>query len=224
MASTKIESSRLKKKFLRISGACGILAPIVALSLITLAILYSPGPFSLTQNWISDLTGMGYESFLNVSRPLVSSPTTEILSRSGLIIGGILAIVFSIGLFNDGDVPSYRLGAVFGVLGSVALSASGIFPEPMGIIHGAVTFVALLLISAAAILVGGALIDESRKQLGGRSIAGLSIVLGIIALAGLSLISYLRGVAVLIAFLPISIWVIVFGVRMVRRASRQMSE
>ncbi len=223
MTSTKIKPPHSKKKLLMLAGVCGILTPIVAWSLISLAILYSPGNFDLTQNWLSDLTGMGYASFLNVSRPLVSSPTTEILSRSGLIIAGILAIVFSIGLFNDDGVPSYRLGAVFGVLGSGALSASGIFPEPMGVIHLAVTFASALLISTAALLIGGALIDESRKQLGGLSIAGLSIVLGIITLAGLSLISYLRSVAVIITFLALSIWIVVFGVRMLWRASHQMS-
>ena len=91
--------------------------------------------FSFTQNWVSDLTGMGYSNFENVSRPIVSSPVTEILVRSGLIISGILAIVFSIGLFYDDDAPSHRLGAVFGVVGSGALCASGIFPAPAGVIH-----------------------------------------------------------------------------------------
>jgi hypothetical protein len=223
MTSTKIEPSRSKKKLLIIAGVCGILSPIVAWSLISLAIFYSPGNLDLTQNWLADLGGMGYASFLNVSRPIVNSPTTEILYLSGLIIAGILAIVFSIGLFNDDGAPSYRLGAVFALLGSGALSAQGIFSEPMGVINLAVTFASALLLSTAALLIGGALIDESRKQVGGRSIAGLSIVLGIITLAGLSLISYLRSVAVIITFLAISVWALVFGVRMLWHASHQMS-
>lgn len=128
-----------------------------------------------------------------------------------LIISGVLGIVFSIGLFYDDDAPSHRLGAVFEVLGTGAFCATGILPEPMVIIHIAVSFVAVLLISTAALLIGGALIDKSRKQLGGLSIAGLSIVLGIIALAGLSLLSYLRSVAVIITFLALSIWTLVFG-------------
>jgi hypothetical protein len=67
----------------------------------------------------------------------------------------------------------------------------------------------LLLLPTAALLIGGALIDASHKRLG-----GLSIALGIVAFAGLSVVSYLRGVAELIAFGAISVWVFVFGVRM----------
>jgi hypothetical protein len=223
MTSAKIEPAHSKKKLLLLAGVCGILSPIVAWSLISLAILYSPVNFDFTQNWLADLGGMGYASFLNVSRPIVNSPTTEVLYLSGLIIAGILAIVFSIGLFYDDRAPSHRLGAVLALLGSGALSAQGIFPEPMGIINLVATFATVLLISTAAFLIGGALIDESRKQLTGLSIAGLSIVLGIVALAGLSLISYLRSVAVIIAFLGISVWALVFGVRMLWRASHQMS-
>jgi len=200
-----------------LAGVCGILTPIVAWSLTALAIFYSPGQFDLTQNWLADLTGLGYASFWNVSRPLVSSPTTEVLFRSGHIIAGILGIVFSIGLFYDGDAPSHRLGAVFGVLGSGALSAVGIFPEPMGVIMFVASYAFALLISTTILLIGGAVIDVSQKRLG-----GLSIVLGIVALAGLSFISYLRGTAQVISFVAISVWVIVFGVRMLWRASHQM--
>jgi len=221
VTTAKIEPSRSKKKLLLISGACGILIPLVVLGFEALAIYYSPGHFDLTQNWLNDLTGLGYASFLNVSRPLVSSPTTEVLYRSGHIIGGILAIVFSIGLYidlyTDNKMPSYSLGAVFGVLGSGALSVVGIFPEPMGVINLVATFAFALLVSTGILLIGGALIDASHRRLG-----GLSIVLGIVALAGLSLISYLRGSAQVIAFGAIGVWVLVFGVRMLWRASHQM--
>jgi len=42
-------------------------------------------------------------SEIEVSRPLVSSPTTEILSRSGLIIGGILTgiLIIMFGMTDD---------------------------------------------------------------------------------------------------------------------------
>ncbi len=207
-----------------IAGVCGILAVIVHWPLMALAILYSSG-FDLAQNWLGDLTGLSYEGFLNVSRPLVSSPTTEVLWRSGFIIPGILAIVFAIGLYYDGTTPSHRLGAVFGVLGSGALAATGFFTEPTGFIMILVAmFASSLLLSTAALLIGGAVIDVSHKRLG-----GLSIALGIVALAATSFISYFHGTALLfnvstvIAFLAISVWVLVFGVRMVWRASHQMS-
>lgn len=202
-----------------LAGVCGILTPIVAWSLISLAIVSSLGTFSLTQNWLSDLTGTGYASFMNVSRPLVSSPTTEILSRSGLVIAGILGVIFSLGLLYDNDAPSHRAGAVFAVLGTGALCASGIFPEPMVIVHLVATFAAILLIATATLLIGGATVDASHKKVG-----GLSIALGIITLAGLSLISYERGVAVVITFSAISLWALTFGVRLIAHSSHSVSE
>jgi hypothetical membrane protein len=218
VTTTKIEPSRSLKKLLMIAGVCGILAVIVDWSSVALAIYYSPG-LDLAQNWLGDLTGLSYAGFLNVSRPLVSSPTTEVLFRSGFIIGGILHIVFLIGFYYDGATPSHRLGAVLGVLGSGALTAMGIFPEPMGVISYMLVamFASLLLYPTAIFLIGGALIDTSHKRLG-----GLSIALGIVALAATSVISYLRGSAQVIAFLAISIWGIVFSVRMVWRASHQV--
>lgn len=221
MTTVKIEPSHSKKRLLIIAGTCGILAPLIVWSLTALAIYYSPGRFDVAQNWLNDLSGMGYTSFMNVSRPLVSSPTTELLYQSGHIIGGILAIIFSIGLYidhyTDDKMPSYGLGAVFGVIGSGALSVVGIFPEPMGVIQFVASFAFVLLISAAILLIGGALIDVSHKRLG-----GFSIALGIVALSGLSVVSYLRGSAQVIALLAISIWAIIFGIRMVWRASHQV--
>ena len=117
MTTAKIKQSHSKKKLLMLAGACGILEVIVIMVSVSLAILYSPG-FNLTQNWVSDLTGVGYTYFENVARPVVSSPVTEILARSGFIIGGILGIVFSFGLFYDDDAPSHRLGGGVRVTGS----------------------------------------------------------------------------------------------------------
>jgi hypothetical membrane protein len=151
---------------------------------------------------------MGYASFMNVSRPLVSSSTTEILYRSAHVIGGVLGIIFTVGLFYDNDALSHRMGAVFGVLGTAAFCATGIFPEPTGIVHLTAVFASTLLISAAMLLIGGANLDGAHKRAG-----GLSVALAIIALAGLSLFSYERGVAVVITFAAISVWAFAFGVR-----------
>jgi hypothetical membrane protein len=216
VASTKVEPSHPKKKLLLLAGTCGILDVIVSLVFISLAISYSPS-FSLTQNWLSDLAGLSHASFLNVSRPVVNSPTTEILIRSQFMIGGILAIIFSIGLFYDGDAPSHRVGAVFGVLGAGAFSAAGIFPEPIAVPHLVAAYAVYLLIPTAMLLIGGALVDAPHKRLG-----GLSIALGILAFAGTSFISYGRGVAQLVLTLAIVVWTVIFSVRMVWHASHQV--
>jgi hypothetical membrane protein len=205
-----------------LAGACGILTVIVAMVCISLAISLSP-EFSLAQNWVSDLTGLGYSNFENVPRPVVNSPVTEILTRSGFIIGGILAIVFSTGfyidLYTDNEMLSYRLGAVFGVLGAGALSAVGIFPEPIAVPHIVASYAFFLLAPIAILLIGGALIDASRRWLG-----GFSIVLGVIALASTSMVSYGRGIAEMLFTFAAFVWLAVFSVRMLWRASHQMSE
>ncbi|MGZ4924377.1 MAG: hypothetical protein ACXV5H_10575 [Halobacteriota archaeon] len=86
-------SSQSHRKLQQAAGACGILAPIIALSCISLAILYSPGHFSITKNWLSDLGGMSYAQ---IPRPSVTSPATIVLFQSGLVLAGILGIIFSL--------------------------------------------------------------------------------------------------------------------------------
>jgi hypothetical membrane protein len=200
-----------------LAGVCSIVGVIVSLVFTSLAISYSPG-FSLTQNWLSDLTGMSYASFFNVSRPVVNSPTTEILFRSGFIIAGILGIVFSLGLFYDDDSPSHRLGAVLSLLGAGALSAAGIFPESIAVPHLVAGYAFFLLVSTAILLIGGAFIDAPHKRLG-----ELLIALGIIVLAGTSMVSYGRGIAEALIIFAISVWIVIYSVRMLRHSSHQMS-
>ncbi len=216
MTTAKIEPPRSKKKLLMLAGACGILEVIVIMVSVSLAILYSPG-FDLAQNWVSDLTGMGYTYFENVARPVISSPVTEILARSGFIIGGILGIVFSFGLFYDDDTPSHRLGAVFVLLGAAAFCTLGIFPESFGLIHFVAGYVVFLMAPIGILLIGGAFSDASHKWLG-----YLSIALGIIALAGTSMASYGRGIAELPIIFGIVVWIVIYSIRMLRSGSRLM--
>jgi hypothetical membrane protein len=219
VTTAKLEPSHSKKRLLIIAGVCGILCPIVLTILTTFALFYAPVAFSLTQNWPCDLTGMGYMYFWDVSRPVVASSITEILSRSSYIVGGILAIIFSIGLFYDDATPSHRLGAVFALVGAGAISVAGIFPEPMGLIHWVPGYASALLFPIAMLLIGGAHIDASHKRLG-----GLSITLAIVALAGASLTIYGRAAAELTSWIMIEVWLIVVGVRMMWHGSHQMSK
>jgi len=69
--------------WLKISGACGILTPIVAFTCIFLAIASYP-EFSWTGNALSDLG--------------VQEGVTAVLFNSGLIFSGILALIFASGL------------------------------------------------------------------------------------------------------------------------------
>jgi hypothetical protein len=87
-------------------------------------------------------------------------------------------------------------------------------PEPLGVVHIVVSFAYGIFFAAAMFLVGGSLVDSSAKPLG-----GFSIALGIVALVGTSQISYERGVAEIILAAATALWLVVFSIRMLRRAS-----
>ena len=198
----------------KVAGVCGLLGAIVALSFLVLAIYYSPSSFSITQNWLSDLGGMGYTAFENVSRPSVTSSTTALLFDSGLAAAGILGVIFSLGLLSDAHSPAYRLGAVCTLVGAAAIAGVGLLPEPLGIIHIIASFAYGIFFAAAMLLIGGALVDSSAKPLG-----GFSIALGIIALVGTSQIVYEHGVAEIVLAAATVLWFVFFSIRMLRRVA-----
>ena len=186
---------------------------IVAGVATSLAIFYSSG-FSYTQNWLSDLGGTSCAAFLNVPRPSVSSPTTILLSQWGLIVAGLLAIVFALGLFLQADSPVYRLGAALGIVGTAGLCAEGVFLAPTGVPHLVAYYTFGLLAPTAMLLIGGAFI------LSNKWLAGLSVTLGIIALAGTAMTAYARSIPELILLAAVALWAITLSVKMMRHAHK----
>ena len=113
--------SNLERQLRKVSGICGILAPIVAFACILLSILFASS-FSWTDNALSDLG--------------IMPDPTAILFNSGLIVGGLLAIVFAVGLFffiKDKSVG--RVGALLFIIDCLALTGIGVFPENTGSMH-----------------------------------------------------------------------------------------
>jgi hypothetical membrane protein len=103
------------ENWLKISGVCGILSPIVAFTCILFAINYSP-EFSWTKNALSDLG--------------VQEGVTAPLFNYGLIISGILTLIFATWLFIFlSDKLLGRIGAFILILDAFAFTAIGIFPE-----------------------------------------------------------------------------------------------
>ena len=100
--------------WLKISGVSGIVTPIVAFAFISLAIVYSP-QFSWTENALSDLG--------------VQEGVTAVLFNYGLIIVGILALVFASGLFVLQKTMLGKIGAFIFVLAALTLMAIDVFPE-----------------------------------------------------------------------------------------------
>ena len=182
----------------RVSGACGIASPVVGLTVILVAISNSPW-FSWTEN---DISVLGVEG------------STTALFNWGLILTGLLSLVFAIGLrtnFVSGRMG--RLGINSLLLGSVAISATGILPRSIDVPHDIVSIGFYLLTTLALVLVGVAAIAASKIRGG-----VLSITAGVLVLALLKAPWPWTGGAIeqLLACLPWSLWIIAFAVRLLK--------
>jgi len=181
---------------LRLAGVCGVIAPLVALSSIFLAIAYSPW-FNWTDNALSDL-GVGTAAFL---------------FNSGLIVGGLLGLVFSLGMVQVLRKRVLGLaGAFMLVLAAVSLVGVGVFPETAGRIHFYVSVAFFAFGPSSLLLVGIALARESSW----RKLGVFSVLTGAFAVAVWAVPYPYRGVAVpeMLASLSTSLWFIILGVKL----------
>jgi hypothetical membrane protein len=105
-----------------ISFAAGILAPVVYLVFTILAYFSFPMPFSPQSNWLSDL-----------GNPELN-PNGAVFYNTGIIVTALLLIIFFLGLsvwkIEDHRIQRVmlKLTQVFGVLGSLFMALSAIFP------------------------------------------------------------------------------------------------
>jgi hypothetical membrane protein len=185
---------------LRIAGVCGVLTPIIVLTLILLAIYYSPW-FSWTENALSDLGVQG---------------TATILFNSSLVVGGVLTIIFAIGLREILlNKTLGRIGTLIFILDAAMLCAIGIFPETAGDIHLYVSVAFFVLLPISLFLIGAAMM----KELSERKYGLFTIIAGVAA-ATVWMLPW-RAVAIpeIIAALAASLWSIVLGIRLPKQAS-----
>ena len=183
-----------------IAGVCGITSQLVGLTTL-LAVVYSSPWFSWTENHLSVLGTEG---------------STATLFNSGLILTGILSLIFAIGL-GKSLLSGQRLGQwgmISLVLGSVAFSAMGIFPRTTGIPHNCVSLAFFVFVYLAIFLIGIMAITASQK------IWGVLSLTAVILIAVFQLVPWpWSGGAIpqLLSCLPWSLWTIAFGVRLLVR-------
>jgi hypothetical membrane protein len=138
--------------WIRLSGIAGILSPIIALTCILLSISSYPG-FSWTDNALSDLGVQG-----GVTAPLFNY---------GLIISGVLALIFATGLFKFfTSVGAGRMSALILTAATAALVSIGIFTENAGPVHYYVSVGFFMLFSLSAFTLAVALIRTRMMKLG----------------------------------------------------------
>jgi hypothetical membrane protein len=191
--------------WLKISGACGILTPIVAFTFILLAILNFP-QFSWTENALSDLG--------------VQEGVTATLFNSGLMIGGILLLVFLSGLFVLQKTMLSRIGVFMSVLAALALVAIGTFPESVEPTHYYVSVAFFLLLPVSMLVIGAAFLLTAKVKMGVFTFL-VAIVAALVWVMQWT-IGFGSNVAIpeTLSALSASTWSIVLGFKMLRGASR----
>lgn len=106
----------------------GFLAPLVALICIFVAIAISPD-FLWTDNALSDL---GHYTRIDIG------PNPEIraiIFNSGLVITGIMMLIFTLPLVKNMEKPLTKFGMLVFVIAELFLIGIGIFSENFGSIH-----------------------------------------------------------------------------------------
>lgn len=184
----------------RVAGVCGITSQSVGLISLLATVSMSPW-FSWTGNHLSVLGVKG-------------SATT--LFNFGLILTGVLSLIFAIGL---GKNPLSRrllgqLGVASLVLGSVALSAMGAFPRTTGLPHNLASLAFFLFIPLAIFLIGIGIISTSQKIWG-----ALSLMAAILIVVFQLVPWPWSGGAIpqSLSVLSWSLWTIAFGVRLLMK-------
>jgi hypothetical membrane protein len=192
--------------WLKISGACGIIAPIIAFTCIRLAIAYYP-PFSWTGNALSDLG--------------VQEGLAPVLFNCGLVVSGLLALLFAFGLSSSpGARISGKVGAVLFALAMLALIAIGVFNENYTPMHwyASVAFFVLFPISMLLLTVAFSVPGQLRMGL----FTFLATVIAAAPWVTFFTVRYVENVAIpeTISALAASVWAIIVGFKMPKQASQ----
>lgn len=195
--------------WIKISGISGILAPLVAFTFISLAIVYSP-QFSWTENALSDLG--------------VQEGVTAILFNYGLIVVGILALVFASGLFVSQKTMLGRIGAFIFVLAALALMAIGVFPENVKPTHYYVSVGFFVLFPISTIVLSATFLLTAKVKLG--LFTFLTSIIAVLVWILQFAMRYVPNVAIpeTISALLASTCSIVLGFKMLKEASHSTKQ
>jgi hypothetical membrane protein len=185
----------MKNQFLRIAGWFGIATPILSLTLVFVSVAMSPW-FSWHANALSD---MGVSATPN---PF----------NFGLIAGGLLYIVFAIGLWKWISVDSSvaTIGKVALMLGSIALPLIGVINEDFDRLHYIVAATYFLATPLGYLLIGAVMLKR------GEQVPGLlTIAAGIAAILAITLVPHQKiAVPEILASVIMGSWTFAMGVKL----------
>ena len=135
----------------------------------------------------------------------------------GLILTGVLSLIFAIGLGHNLLFSRLgQLGMVSLILGSMAISAMGIFPRTIDLPHDLASIAFFVFVALALLLIGAAAVTASQMLWG-----LLSLTAGVLILVFQLVPWPWSGGAIpqLLSCLPWSLWTIVFGVKLLMGSS-----
>ena len=177
----------------RIAGICGIFIPVVIFTCFGLALVSSPW-FNWTQHALSDL---------GVNEP------SAVFFNYGMVLGGILAFIFSLGLIQ---MLSKKLGAYILTLSSFALIGIGLFPETLFPLHF-ITSASFFVLLISAFLLIGLRVKQDRFN---RSMGLFALLFVTIAVCSTFFLFCLPGIAIpeALSCFPAFFWCMVVGIKM----------
>jgi len=184
-----------KYNIIRIAGVCGVLLPIVMFGCLGLSIATSPW-FTWTDHALSDF---GVQQ------------TTAALFNNGMIIGGFLAFVFSLGLRK---VLSSKIGASLLMVSALAMIGIGVFPQSLFVMHF-LTSASFFVILTVALLIIGVTIKKDGFE---RIMGVLALLCAVVAMSSSLFLFQLKGIALSEALtcFPSFVWCLIVGVKMTR--------
>ena len=187
---------------IKLAGVCGIVGPVVALSLVLLAVASSPW-FTWEGNALSDL---------GVS-------DAAVLFNSGVIFGGILNFFFALGVrVSLKKTLLTNVGTIVLIAGGASLALVGIFTESTPAIHSAVSLGYFVIFPIAFIIVGAGLARGEAKAYG--SITVLAGIGALVAIFGTA--QFYEGLAIpeILEALILAAWSVSMGARLLTQTSK----
>ena len=181
------------KRF-RIAGIAGLVAPPLVFACILTAIASWP-QFNWFNNALSDLG--------------VQNGATSIVFNSGLIIGGLIFIIFATGLFNfAAKNGTCYLGSTFFILAALMLIAIGVFNENFSPTHYLLSIGLFVFLPISLLTLTAAYLLAHRFRLAAFTLASAIVAAAIWAFE--FAIKYAPGVAIpeFVSGLAGAVWVI----------------
>lgn len=192
------KNSIKKSGTIKLAGICGILAPFILFTSILFAVSCSPW-FKWTNNALSDLGVEGVSASV---------------FNNGLIFGGILAFIFTVGLAK---ILSNKTGAYLLAIGALSLVGVGLVPITMYVLHYIVSAAFFVLLTIGLLIIGITLKRNKFDQ----SMGDIAIVFALLASISPLTLSFSNGIAVpetIICFLAF-LWCMSYGVKMTMRVA-----